>query len=185
MQPFREFFVQSSPKLTLFRSREHRVKLSTTSVRMPCPPFSKEDAIRKVRAAEDAWNSKDPFKVSQAYTIDTRWRNRSVFINSREEVVKFLKDKWSTELDYKLIKEIWSHDSNRIAVRFAYEWHDCNRQFYRSYGNENWEFDYFGYMRVRHASINDVPIAESSLLFKWMSGTTRPVSHPGLSDLGL
>jgi nuclear transport factor 2 (NTF2) superfamily protein len=157
----------------------------STTPRPPCPPFSKEDAIRKVRAAENAWNSKDPIKVSEAYTVDTRWRNRSDFINSREEVVEFLRQKWSKELDYKLIKEIWAYDDDRIAVRFAYEWHDRNMQFYRSYGNENWEFDEYGYMRVRHASINDVPIEESSCMFKWTSGTPRPESHPGLSELGL
>ena len=159
--------------------------MKLSNMRPPCPPFSFSDAVSKVRAAEDAWNSKDPVKVSTAYTQNSKWRNRDVFINSREEILQFLNEKWSKEMDYKLIKELWSYQSNRIAVRFAYEWHDNNQQYYRSYGNENWEFDEYGYMTIRHASINDVIVSKDSCLFKWPSGSIRPNSHPGLSDLGL
>jgi len=134
--------------------------------RMPIPPFSYEDAVKKVRMAEDAWNTRDPEKVSMAYTPDTKWRNRSAFFNGREEVREFLADKWSTENGYRLIKEIWAHDANRIAVRFCYEYHDADGQWFRAHGNENWEFDAEGYMAQRHASINDVPIAESELITK-------------------
>ncbi len=129
-------------------------------VRYPIPPFTEETALKKVQAAEDAWNSKDPERVAKAYTIDTEWRNRSEFINGRDEVVEFLKRKWEKEIDYKLKKELWAFRDNRIAVRFEYEWRNAEGQWYRSYGNENWEFDENGYMRKRFASINDVAIAE-------------------------
>jgi uncharacterized protein len=148
------------------------------------PPFTRESAVQKVRMAEDAWNTRDPQRVSLAYTTDSRWRNRSEFVNGREEIVAFLTRKWSSELDYRLIKELWAFDGARIAVRFAYECHDANGQWWRSYGNENWEFDESGLMRRRHASINDLPIAEADRLFRWPSGR-RPDDHAGLSDLGL
>jgi nuclear transport factor 2 (NTF2) superfamily protein len=134
--------------------------------------------------AEDAWNSRDPAKVALAYTRDTAWRNRDTFLNGRAEVEAFLTAKWAKENGYRLIKEIWAHDGNRIAVRFCYEWHDEGGQWFRAYGNENWEFDALGYMAVRHASINDVPIAETDRLFHWPQGR-RPDDHPGLSELGL
>ena len=148
------------------------------------PPFTRESAILKVRAAEDAWNSRDPQRISLAYSPDSRWRNRSEFINGREEIVAFLTRKWSRELEYRLIKELWAFDGGRIAVRFAYESHDAAGQWYRSYGNENWEFDADGLMSRRHASINDLVISESDRLFHWPQGR-RPDEHPGLSDLGL
>lgn len=154
------------------------------SVRPPLPPFSYEDAVLKVRKAEDAWNSKNPETVSLAYTEDSRWRNRSEFITGRAEIVGFLQRKWQKEMDYRLIKEIWAHDGNHIAVRFAYEWHDGEGNWFRSYGNENWAFDENGLMMARHASINDVPITEEERKFKWPQGP-RPVNHPGLSELGL
>jgi nuclear transport factor 2 (NTF2) superfamily protein len=137
-----------------------------------------------VRAAEDAWNRRDPDAVAQAYTLDSRWRNRSEFVNGRAEIVAFLQRKWAAELDYRLIKELWAFAGERIAVRFAYEWHDERGQWHRSYGNENWQFDAEGYMAVRHASINDLPIAEAERLFRWPQGP-RPQEHPGLSELGL
>jgi nuclear transport factor 2 (NTF2) superfamily protein len=152
--------------------------------RPPVPPFTSESAIQKVRLAEDGWNSRDPEKVSLAYTSDSRWRNRSEFVNGRQEIVAFLTRKWSKELDYRLIKELWAFNDHRIAVRFAYEWHDDSGGWYRSYGNENWEFDEGGLMRVRHASINDLPIKESDRKFRWTLGR-RPDDHPGLSELGL
>jgi nuclear transport factor 2 (NTF2) superfamily protein len=155
-----------------------------TEKRPPFPPFTRETAIQKVRAAEDAWNTHDPERVSKAYTIDSRWRNRAEFFSGREAIVAFLRRKWAKELDYRLIKELWASADDRIAVRFAYEWHDDSGQWYRSYGNENWAFDENGLMRHRHASINDVPIAESARLYRWPSGP-RPADHPGLSDLGL
>jgi nuclear transport factor 2 (NTF2) superfamily protein len=148
------------------------------------PPFTRETAIQKIRAAEDAWNSRDPERVSLAYSIDSRWRNRSEFINGRQEIIAFLKRKWSKELDYRLIKELWAFDGARIAVRFAYEWHDDSGQWFRSYGNENWEFNEDGLMTRRHASINDLPIKESERLYRWPAGR-RPDNHPGLSELGL
>lgn len=153
-------------------------------LRVPVPPFSYEDAVKKVRMAEDAWNTRDPEKVALAYTPDTRWRNRSEFLNGRDEVRDFLSRKWATENGYRLIKEIWAHDGNRIAVRFCYEWHDEDGQWFRAHGNENWEFSASGHMAVRHASINDVPITEGERLFHWPHGP-RPADHPGLSDLGL
>jgi nuclear transport factor 2 (NTF2) superfamily protein len=148
------------------------------------PPFTREIAIRKVRAAEDGWNSRDPERVALAYTVDSQWRNRSEFVAGREQIVAFLRGKWAKELEYRLIKEIWAFDADRIAVRFAYEWHDASRQWFRSYGNENWEFDENGLMKRRHASINDVAIKESERLCHWPIGR-RPDDHPGLSELGL
>jgi len=150
----------------------------------PLPPFNRDTAIQKVRLAEDGWNSRDPAKVCLAYTIDSKWRNRAEFVNGREEIVAFLTRKWNRELEYRLIKELWAFDGNRIAVRFAYECHDDSGQWYRSYGNENWEFDETGLMRVRHACINDLPIKESDRKYHWPLGR-RPDGHPGLSDLGL
>jgi uncharacterized protein len=155
-----------------------------TATRPPLPPFTRETAAEKVRLAEDAWNSRDPARVSLAYTVDSRWRNRAEFVHGREAIVAFLSRKWDRELDYRLIKELWAHDGDRIAVRFAYEWHDDSGQWFRSYGNENWEFDGAGLMRARHASINDLPIAEADRLYRWPLGR-RPDDHPGLSDLGL
>jgi len=152
--------------------------------RMPVPPFSYDDAVKKVRMAEDAWNTRDPYKVALAYTPDTKWRNRSEFLNGQDEVRDFLTRKWARENGYRLIKEIWSHGDNRIAVRFCYEYHDADGKWFRAHGNENWEFDPDGYMAVRHASINDFAIAETERLFHWPQGL-RPVDHPGLSDLGL
>ena len=152
--------------------------------RPPLPPFTAETAAIKVRAAEDAWNRRDPETVAQAYTPDSRWRNRDEFLTGRAEIVAFLTRKWARELDYRLIKELWAFTGDRIAVRFAYEWHDGAGQGFRSYGNENWQFDAEGYMAVRHASINDVPITEAQRLFRWSQGR-RPDEHPGLSELGL
>jgi uncharacterized protein len=153
------------------------------SARPPLPPFQRETAAQKVRLAEDAWNSRDPERVALGYTEDSRWRNRAEFIHGRAEIVAFLKRKWSKELDYRLIKELWAWQENRIAVRFAYEWHDDSGSWFRAYGNENWEFDELGLMRVRHASINDLPIRESERRYHWPLGR-RPDDHPGLSDLG-
>lgn len=152
--------------------------------RAPVPPFTYDEAVTKVRMAENAWNTRDPEKVAMAYTPDTRWRNRSEFLNGRDEVQEFLTRKWATESGYRLIKEIWAHGENRIAVRFCYEYHDEQGQWYRAHGNENWEFDADGYMAVRHASINDVPISEEDRLFHWPQGP-RPEDHPGLTALGL
>ena len=150
----------------------------------PLPPFTRDSAAQKVRLAEDAWNSRDPARVSLVYTADTRWRNRVEFPVGREQVVELLQRKWARELDYRLIKELWAHDGQRIAVRFAYEWHDDSGHWFRSYGNENWEFDEHGFMMRRFASINDLPIAEADRKFFWPLGR-RPDDHPGLSDLGL
>ncbi|HUI61647.1 MAG TPA: nuclear transport factor 2 family protein [Steroidobacteraceae bacterium] len=152
--------------------------------RPPLPPFTAETAARKARMAEDAWNSRDPHAVSLAYTEDSRWRNRAEFLHGRAGIVAFLQRKWARELDYRLIKEVWAFAGNRIAVRFAYEWHDDSGQYYRSYGNENWEFDEEGLMRVRIASINDLPISQSERKYHWPLGR-RPEDHPGLSALGL
>ena len=154
------------------------------AARPPLPPFTRESAATKVRLAEDGWNSRDPAKVALAYTPDSQWRNRAEFANGREEIIGFLTRKWARELDYRLIKELWAFDGNRIAVRFAYEWHDDSGNWYRSYGNENWEFAEDGLMRERHASINEHPIAEADRKFRWPLGR-RPDDHPGLSDLGL
>jgi nuclear transport factor 2 (NTF2) superfamily protein len=150
----------------------------------PFPPFTLETAITKVRMAEDAWNTRDPERVALAYTPDSQWRNRSEFPRGRAEIVAFLTRKWVRELDYRLIKEIWAFAENRIAVRFAYEWHDDSGQWYRSYGNENWEFETDGLMRKRFASINDLPIKEADRKYRWPLGP-RPADHPGLSELGL
>ena len=153
------------------------------SARPPLPPFQRETAVQKVRLAEDAWNSRDPERVALGYTEDSRWRNRAEFIHGRAEIVAFLKRKWSKELDYRLIKELWAWQENCIAVRYAYEWHDDSGSWFRSYGNENWEFDEQGLMRVRHASINDLPLRESERRYHWALGR-RPDDHPSLSDLG-
>lgn len=152
--------------------------------RPPLPPFDRAAAIQKVRAAEDAWNTRDPDRVTLAYTTDSVWRNRAEFLKGHDEIRAFLRRKWARELDYRLIKELWAFTENRIAVRFAYEWHDDSGQWFRSYGNENWEFDELGYMRRRIASINDLPIAETDRKYRWPLGP-RPSDHPGLSDLGL
>lgn len=152
--------------------------------RPPLPPFTLETARQKVRAAEDAWNSRDPDRISLAYTEDSLWRNRAEFPRGRAEIVAFLSRKWTRELDYRLIKDLWTHGADRIAVRFAYEWRDDVGQWYRSYGNENWEFDANGLMKRRFASINDLPITEADRKFHWPLGR-RPDDHPGLSDLGL
>lgn len=151
--------------------------------RPPLPPFTEQTAIEKVRLAEDGWNSRDPVKVALAYTTDTRWRNRAEFPRGRAEVEAFLTRKWNRELDYRLIKELWAFAGNRIAVRFAYEYHDDSGQWFRAYGNENWEFSEDGLMRVRHASINEHPIAEADRKFRWPLGR-RPDDHPGLSHFG-
>lgn len=151
--------------------------------RPPLPPFHLETAVEKVRLAEDGWNSRDPEKIALAYTVDSQWRNRAEFVQGREAIVGFLTRKWQRELDYRLIKELWAFHGNRIAVRFAYEWHDDSGNWFRSYGNENWEFDENGLMRRRLASINDAPIREADRRFHWPLGR-RPDDHPGLSDLG-
>jgi len=158
--------------------------MSAENIRPPVPPFTRETAIQKVRMAEDGWNSRDPQRVSLVYTEDSQWRNRAEFPRGRAEIVQFLSRKWARELDYRLIKELWAFEGNRIAVRFAYEWHDDGGHWYRSYGNENWEFNEQGLMQRRFASINDLPIAESERKFFWPLGP-RPADHPGLSDLGL
>lgn len=148
------------------------------------PPFTHETAAQKVRKAEDGWNSRDPQRVSLSYTVDSKWRNRAEFVTGREQIVQFLTRKWTKELDYRLIKELWAFDGARIAVRFAYEWHDDSKNWFRSYGNENWEFDGEGIMHHRYACINDLPIQEAERLFHWPLGR-RPDDHPGLSELGL
>ena len=152
--------------------------------RPPLPPFILDSAQQKVRKAEDAWNSRDPEAVSLAYTPDSRWRNRSELVNGRKEIVAFLTRKWQRELDYRLIKELWGFRENRMAVRFCYEWRDATGQWFRSYGNELWEFDADGLMRTRHASINDLPIVHADRLFHWPQGP-RPTESPGLAELGL
>ncbi|MDO5897853.1 MULTISPECIES: nuclear transport factor 2 family protein [Rhizobium/Agrobacterium group] len=151
--------------------------------RPPNPPFTSESAAQKVRLAEDGWNSRDPVRVSLAYTVDCRWRNRAEFVTGRDAIQTFLATKWRRELDYRLIKELWAFDNNRIAVRFAYEWHDDSGNWFRSFGNENWEFDDRGLMRKRYASINDLPISIQNRSFHWPLGR-RPDDHPSLSELG-
>lgn len=155
-----------------------------TAARPPLPPFTVDTARQKVRLAEDAWNTRDPQRIALAYTEDSLWRNRAEFLRGRAQIVEFLTRKWQREQEYRLIKELWAHDSHRIAVRFAYEWHDAEGQWFRSYGNENWEFDERGLMQRRLASINDLPLAAGDRLFHWPQGR-RPDDHPGLSDLGL
>ena len=157
---------------------------SNPNVRPPLPPFTRETAIQKVRLAEDGWNSRDPEKVALAYSVDTKWRNRAEFANNRAEAQSFLKRKWNRELDYRLIKELWAFTDNRIAVRFAYEWHDDSGNWFRSYGNEDWEFAEDGLMLRRFACINDMPIKVSDRKYHWPLGR-RPDEHPGLSELGL
>jgi nuclear transport factor 2 (NTF2) superfamily protein len=152
--------------------------------RPPLPPFTAETARQKARMAEDAWNTREPERVALAYTEDSRWRNRAEFLTGREAIVAFLRRKWAKELDYRLIKEIWAFTDNHIAVRFQYEWHDASGNWFRSHGNEQWEFDGEGLMRRREASINDVPIAEAERLFRWPLGP-RPQGHPDLGELGL
>ncbi|MFM1911534.1 MAG: hypothetical protein RJB18_925 [Pseudomonadota bacterium] len=155
-----------------------------SQARPPFPPFTRETAMQKVRMAEDGWNNRDPEKVALAYTADSQWRNRNEFPKGRVEIIEFLKRKWAKEHEYRLIKELWAFEGNRIAVRFAYEWHDDAGQWWRSYGNENWEFDGNGLMQKRYASINDLAINESDRLFHWPQGR-RPEAHKGLSELGL
>jgi nuclear transport factor 2 (NTF2) superfamily protein len=152
--------------------------------RPPLPPFTAETAAQKARLAEDAWNSRDPARVALAYTPESRWRNRNEFLQGREAIQAFLTRKWQRELDYRLIKEVWAFRENRIAVRFAYEWHDDSGQWFRSYGNENWEFDGEGLMAIRIASINDLVIADGDRKYHWPRGP-RPAEHPSLSELGL
>ena len=158
--------------------------MGTEKFMRPVPPFTRESAAEKVRKAEDAWTGRDPGKVALAYTVDSRWRNRAEIFAGREAIVGFLERKWAREREYRLIKELWAFDQDRIAVRFAYEWVDAAGQWFRSYGNENWLFSTEGLMRERHASINDLPIAEGERLFRWEQGA-RPADHPGLSELGL
>lgn len=154
------------------------------NIRPPLPPFTRETASQKVRMAEDGWNTRDPERIALAYTPDSIWRNRAEFLSGREEIVQFLKRKWIKEIDYRLIKELWAFDNARIAVRFAYEWHDDSGNWFRSYGNENWEFDENGLMHRRVASINDLSIEEADRKYRWALGR-RPDGHPGLSELGL
>jgi hypothetical protein len=158
--------------------------MTDTQVRPPLPPFTLETAIEKVRLAEDGWNSRDAAKVALAYSLDTKWRNRAEFANNRDEAEAFLARKWKKEHEYRLIKELWAFTGNRIAVRYAYEWHDDSGNWFRSYGNENWEFEADGLMRRRFACVNDMPIKESERKFFWPLGR-RPDDHPSLSDLGL
>ena len=153
-------------------------------VRQPLPDFSYDEALLKVRLAEDAWNNKDPKKIATAYSLDSLWRNRDTFLQGRDEIVAFLSAKWQKENDYRLIKELWAHNGSRIAVRFVYEWHDAAGNWFRSHGNENWDFNENGLMTERHASINDVAISEANRKFHWLSGR-RPDDHPSLSELGL
>jgi len=153
-----------------------------TTGKPPLPPFDREGALRKVRMAEDAWNSRDPERVALAYTEDSFWRNRAEILRGRDQIREFLRRKWDKELDYRLVKELWAHAGNRIAVRFQYEWRDDSGQWYRAYGNENWEFDEQGLMRRREASINDKPISEGERRWRWDSAGPRPADHPGLID---
>jgi uncharacterized protein len=152
--------------------------------RPPFPPFNQETATQKVRMAEDGWNNRDPEKVALAYTVDSQWRNRAEFPIGRKQIIEFLTRKWAKEHEYRLIKELWSFNGNHIAVRFAYEWHNDQGEWFRSYGNENWEFNEHGFMQKRYASINDLPVKESDRFFRWPRGR-RPDDHPGLSELGL
>lgn len=156
----------------------------TEANRPPLPPFTQDTAMQKVRAAENGWNNQDPEKIALAYTVDSQWRNRAEFLSGREQIIQFLQRKWATELDYRLIKELWTYHDARIAVRFAYEWHNLSGQWFRSYGNENWEFNEHGLMQRRIASINDLAIDELERKFHWPLGI-RPDDYPGLSELGL
>lgn len=156
-----------------------------TEFRPPAPPFTRQTAIEKVRKAEDAWNTRDPAKVALAYTAESWWRNRNEFLKGRQAIIEFLTRKWDRENEYRLIKELWAFTGDRIAVRFAYEWHDTKGAWFRAFGNENWAFDENGLMRERHASINDVPIREEGRQFLWDRSGPRPADHPELSDLGL
>ena len=158
--------------------------ISIEDIRKPLPDFSREEAIVKARLAEDAWNNQDPVKIATAYSLDSRWRNRDTFLVGRDEIVAFLTSKWKKEQDYRLIKELWTHEGNRIAVRFVYEWHDDKGNWFRSHGNENWQFNHKGLMTERHASINDEAISEAERKFLWPLGR-RPDDHPGLTELGL
>jgi uncharacterized protein len=158
--------------------------MSDIESRPPLPPYTRESAIQKVRLAEDGWNSRNPHKVALAYTADSRWRNRAEFVTGREQIAQFLDRKWKKELDYRLIKELWAVEGNRIAVRYAYEWHDDSGNWFRTFGNENWEFDEHGLMQRRYACLNDMPIKEEERKFFWPLGR-RPDDHPGLSELGL
>lgn len=158
--------------------------LEIEDTRQPLPPFTKETAIKKVRIAEDAWNNKNAEKIATAYSLDSQWRNRDSFIEGRPQIIEFLTGKWQKELEYRLIKELWAYEGHRIAVRYVYEWHDQNRNWFRSHGNENWEFNEKGLMTARHASINDVAIKESERKFHWPLGP-RPEGHPELSELSL
>jgi uncharacterized protein len=166
------------------RNGEDTKMISAPTSRLPLPPFTPDTAKQKVRAAEDAWNTRDPDRVALAYTVDSVWRNRAEFFSGREAIAAFLRRKWARELDYRLIKELWACHESRIAVRFAYEWHDEAGQWFRSYGNENWEFDAQGFMQRRIASINDLAIAAADRKYHWPLGR-RPDDHPGLSELGL
>jgi len=157
--------------------------MERAETRPPLPPFTRDTAMQKVRAAEDGWNTRDPERVALAYSTQSRWRNRAEFIVGREQIVALLRRKWARELDYRLIKELWAFEGSRIAVRFAYEWHDAAGNWFRSFGNENWEFDAQGLMTRRHASINDLPIREEDRKFRWPLGR-RPDDHPGLSSFG-
>ena len=159
--------------------------MSAPETRPPLPPFTLESAVEKVRKAEDAWNSRDPERVALAYTPDSRWRNRAEFFSGREAIAAFLQRKWAQELDYRLVKELWAFTDDRIAVRFAYEYHDADGAWFRAYGNEQWEFDAAGLMRRREASINDAPIREEDRRFHWPDVGPRPFFHPGLSELGM
>ena len=156
-----------------------------SDTRPPLPQFTRDTAILKVRGAENGWNTRDPQRVALAYTVDSYWRNRAEFLHGREEIIAFLTRKWTKELHYRLIKELWAWEGNRIGVRFAYEWCNDSNNWFRSYGNENWEFDEHGLMRRRYASINDLPIKESERKFHWDPSGPRPADHPGLTDLGL
>jgi nuclear transport factor 2 (NTF2) superfamily protein len=158
--------------------------LDIEDIRQPLPPFTKQSAIKKVRIAEDAWNNKNAEKIATAYSLDSKWRNRDQFVEGRPQIIEFLTGKWQKELEYRLIKELWAYDGNRIAVRYVYEWHDENKNWFRSHGNENWEFNEKGLMTARHASINDVAIKESERKFHWPLGS-RPERHPALTELSL
>jgi nuclear transport factor 2 (NTF2) superfamily protein len=182
--PFYPEITKSIKLLRVYPSIPEFIMTVIHEPRPPFPPFTRETAAQKVRLAEDAWNNRDPQRVALAYTVDSRWRNRAEFPVGREEIIEFLTRKWARELDYRLIKELWAFDGNRIAVRFAYEWHDDSGSWFRSYGNENWEFDENGLMRRRYASINDLPIEECERKYHWPLGR-RPDDQPGLSALGL